>query len=164
MSLFSVVAVATMGDPRYTARQPYNLGLGATFNGTAPRQGEQLAALNDYEDVIAMWCNHGDPVCATGSEPENITAHWSYYDEFGWVASQWVRATALGWTDEQLDLNLDGHNESVVLVGSSSSNGSDDGSGGDENGAVSLRCVPNSGPRVLIGLVTLITAGLFTIS
>lgn len=153
-----------MGDPRYTASQPYDLGRGATFNGTAPRHGEQLAALNDYEDVIAMWCNHGDPVCAVGSQPENITAHWSYYDEFGEVASQWVRATALGWTDERLDLNQDGQNESVVLVRNASSNGTDDASGdSDENAAVGLKNVSNSGLGGL-GLAALVIAGFFSIS
>ncbi|RMZ86789.1 hypothetical protein DV736_g5984, partial [Chaetothyriales sp. CBS 134916] len=128
--LFGFVAAVTFGSPRFTADQPYNIGRGSSYNGVLPRWGKQLSDLNEYEDIIAMWCNAGDPVCAVGSEPVNITAHWSYYDEYANVASRWVVATAMSYTDKQLDLDLDGKNESVVLTESKPSG---DNSGGHEN-------------------------------
>ncbi|EXJ55846.1 hypothetical protein A1O7_08777 [Cladophialophora yegresii CBS 114405] len=161
----SIVAVVTFGDPRFTVNQPYNIGRGSPYSGVLLREGQQLADLNQYEDILAMWCNAGDPVCAVGSEPVNITAHWSYYDEYTDVASRWVVATALGQTDLRLDLDLDGQNESVVLTGSNSSrnsNGSarNSGSGGgDEDAAVSLRGSMTGGMGV-VGLVAWITAAL----
>ncbi|ETI21403.1 hypothetical protein G647_07750 [Cladophialophora carrionii CBS 160.54] len=159
----SIVAVVTFGDPRFTVNQAYNIGRGSGYSGVLAREGQQLADLNQYDDILAMWCNAGDPVCAVGSEPVNITAHWSYYDEYTDVASRWVVATALGQSDVRLDLDLDGQNESVVLMGRNSSrngNDSESGSGGgDEDGGVSLRGSPSGGIGV-VGLVALITAGL----
>jgi acetylxylan esterase len=112
-----------------------------------------------------MWCNAGDPVCAVGSEPINITAHWSYYDEYTEVASRWVVATVLGQTDVRLDLDLDGQDESVVLTGSNplnSSNNDSKSGGGDEDAASSLR--GSFGPVIgLSGLVLLVTSGLVSI-
>lgn len=113
-----------------------------------------------------MWCNAGDPVCAVGSEPVNITAHWSYYDEYTNVASRWVVATVLGQTDVRLDLDLDGQDESIVLTGSSSSNSQSDNDsrsgGGDEDGGWSLRSNSGSGLG-LLGPVVLVTIGLGTL-
>lgn len=109
-----------------------------------------------------MWCNAGDPVCAVGSEPVNITAHWSYYDEYTEVASRWVVATVLGQTDVRLDLDLDGQDESVVLTGSKPSDNESRSGGGDEDGASSLR--GSFGPGLgLAGLVLLVTSGLVSI-
>lgn len=119
-----------------------------------------------------MWCNHGDPVCAVGSEPVNITAHWSYYDQYSKVASEWIVATALGHTDVRLDLNLDGKNESVLLTknsssasspaapSNSSSNESKSG-GGDEGVGISNK---TSGGVGVLMLVALVTAGLISLS
>jgi acetylxylan esterase len=127
-----------MASPRHVAGQPYNIGRGSDFNGNSPRSDEQLSDLNAYENTLALWCNAGDPVCAVGSEPVNITAHWSYYDQYTEVASRWLVATVLGHTDEKLDLDGDGQDESVDLTGSPpvgtsrSANGS---SGGDQNAA-----------------------------
>lgn len=114
-----------------------------------------------------MWCNAGDPVCAVGSEPVNITAHWSYYDEYTNVASRWVVATVLGQTDVRLDLDRDGQEESIILTGSSpsnSSNSSNNGSsgGGDPDSGLSLNSNPGGGLGVLC-LVALVTVGLSTL-
>jgi hypothetical protein len=166
----------TFGDPRFTVNQPYNIGRGSGFSGVLAREGQQLTDLNQYEDIIAMWCNAGDPVCAVGSEPVNITAHWSYYDEYTDVASRWVVATALGQTDLRLDLDLDGQNDSVVLDGSHppsnftitnnttgnrTGNGTASG-GGDEDGGWSLRSSSSSGIGV-VGLVAFVTVGIVSI-
>ncbi|RMZ75217.1 hypothetical protein DV737_g5414, partial [Chaetothyriales sp. CBS 132003] len=94
------VAAVSFGSPRFTADQPYNIGRGSNYNGVLKRWGQQLYDLNEYEDIIAMWCNAGDPVCAVGSDPVNISAHWSYYDQYSDVASRWVVATALGQTND----------------------------------------------------------------
>lgn len=113
-----------------------------------------------------MWCNAGDPVCAVGSEPVNITAHWSYYDEYTEVASHWVVATVLSQTDVRLDLDLDGQDESVVLTESNSSDSNNESrsgeSGGDEDSALSLRSSLCGGIGVS-ALVTLVTSGLVSI-
>jgi hypothetical protein len=123
-----------MASPRFTANQPFNIGGGSQYNGTSPRLGEQLANLNAYQDVLAMWCNYGDPVCASGSEPVNIEMHWSYYDQYTKVASEWILATVLGRTSEQLDLDLDGRLESVVLTGANNTaSGQQDNSTSVEN-------------------------------
>lgn len=148
-----------MGDPRFTANQTYNVGRGSTYNGVLARQGQQLLDLNQYKDIIAMWCNAGDPVCAVGSEPVNITAHWSYYDEYTNIASRWVVATALGSDDVQLDWGVGRQNGSDVLTaGNSSVNGS---GSRVEDGAVSLRSIPG-GEMGVLGVVGLITMGLFS--
>ena len=128
------------------------------------RAGQQLADLNEYEDIVAMWCNAGDPVCAVGSEPVNITAHWSYYDEYTEVASRWVVATVLGQRDVRLDLDLDGQDESVVLTGSNSSdsNNSRSAGGGDDDGALGLR-TSLCGGIGMSALVALITSGLVSV-
>lgn len=136
-----------MGGPRHTANQTYNIGRGLTFDGVSGRQGQQLSDFHKYEDVIAEWCNAGDPVCAVGSEPINITAHWSYYDEYSEVASRWVVAIALGHTDVRLDLDLDGQDESVLLTGSDSStddngNSTSASNDGQEGAANSLGSLP----------------------
>jgi acetylxylan esterase len=129
------------------------------------RQGQQLADLNEYDDILAMWCNAGDPVCAVGSEPINITAHWSYYEEYTNVASRWVVATVLGQTDVRLDLDLDGKDESIVLAGSAPTNSSNDNEsrsgGGDEDAGLSLRS-HSEGTLGFLGLVVLVTIGLGT--
>lgn len=127
------------------------------------RSGQQLADLNEYEDIVAMWCNAGDPVCAVGSEPVNITAHWSYYDEYTNVASRWVVATVLGQTNVRLDLDLDGQEESIVLTGSSPSNSSNNGSsgGGEPDSGFGLKNNPGGGLG-LLSLVALVTVGLST--
>lgn len=118
-----------------------------------------------------MWCNFGDPVCAVGSDPVNITAHWSYYEEYSEVASRWIVATALGLTDVELDLNLDGQNESVVLTGTppqhaasndSSNNTSESDHGGDADEGIGLKNTP-SGILGILGLVVVVTIGLVTI-
>ncbi|KIV92109.1 hypothetical protein PV10_06575 [Exophiala mesophila] len=137
-----VAAAIMMGGPRHTANQTYNIGRGYAFDGVAGRHGQQLSDLHKYEDVVAEWCNEGDPVCAVGSEPVNITAHWSYYDEYSEVASRWVVAIALGHTDVRLDLDLSGQDQSVLLSGSNSTdqNGTGSGTSNDsqEDAAVSL--------------------------
>ncbi|KEF57048.1 uncharacterized protein A1O9_07238 [Exophiala aquamarina CBS 119918] len=160
----SVAAAVTFGAPRFTANESYNIGHGSTYNGVLERRGQQLSDLNQYDDIIAMWCNAGDPVCAVGSEPVNITAHWSYYDEYTEVASRWVVATVLGHTEVRLDLDLDGQDESVVLTGSNSSDSSNDSksSGGDEDSALGLRSSLCGGIGVS-ALVTLVTSGLVSI-
>ncbi|RMZ80963.1 hypothetical protein DV738_g2347, partial [Chaetothyriales sp. CBS 135597] len=105
----SVVAAVTFGSTRFTANQSYNIGPGSTFNGILPSAGKKLADLNAYEDILASWCNAGDPICAIGSLPVNVTAHWSYYDEYTYEASRWVVRTALGYTDDQLNRARRGH-------------------------------------------------------
>ncbi|RMD44670.1 hypothetical protein DV735_g257, partial [Chaetothyriales sp. CBS 134920] len=102
----SVAAVVTFGATRFTANQTYNIGAGSTFNGILPSHGQGLADLNAYADIMAYWCNGGDPICAVGSEPVNVTAHWSYYDEYTAVASRWVVRTVLGDTKSSGGLSL----------------------------------------------------------
>ncbi|KAJ9608349.1 hypothetical protein H2200_007337 [Cladophialophora chaetospira] len=160
----AISAVVTFGSPRHTANQPYNFGRGSNYTGVLGRQGEQLTDLNAYSKIMAMGCNAGDPVCAVGSEPVNITAHWSYYDEYTDIAAHWVVATALGQSSSPL--RLDGsrpQNDTagVTQSNSSSTNGSEDSSR-VEDGALSLRSNLSGGMGVL-GIVALVTAGLVSI-
>jgi hypothetical protein len=139
MLMIQVAAAAVFGNPHHTPSQPYNIGRGSSFPGNQARTPSQLASLNAYSDILADWCNFGDPVCAVGSEPVNITAHWSYYEEYSDVAAKWIVATALGLGGE-LDLDRTGRNQSVVLGGNSTRReGDDDDSGGEEDGAMHLR-------------------------
>jgi hypothetical protein len=126
-----------MASPRFVANQPYNIGGGSNYNGTSPRSGEQLTNLNVYEDILAMWCNFGDPVCAVHTEPVNIEMHWSYYEQYTKVASEWILATVLGRTSEMLDLDLDGQLESVILTGANkTSSGKNDDTTDIENAQI----------------------------
>lgn len=106
-----------------------------------------------------MWCNAGDPVCAVGSEPVNITAHWSYYEEYTEVAARWIVATALGDTEVRLDLDLDGQDESVVLTESRSLTNGSGSRGGDGSEGLGLRNTPGGGLGVL-GLVVLVSTNI----
>jgi hypothetical protein len=76
-------------------------------------------------------------VCAVGSEPVNVYDHWNYYDLYTEVASRWIVATALGYTDWTLDLDQDGQDESVVLT-TGEQNDTENGEDGEEDGAVRL--------------------------
>lgn len=56
------------------------------------------------------------------------------------MASRWIVATALGYTDQRLDLDQDGQDESVVLTTGTrrtQNNTGDDGSN-EEDGAAKL--------------------------
>jgi hypothetical protein len=72
-----------------------------------------------------------------GSEPVNVYDHWNYYDLYTEVASRWIVATALGYTDWTLDLDQDGHDESVVLTAGErrAQNGTGDDGNGEEDSA-----------------------------
>jgi hypothetical protein len=147
----SVAAAAVFGNPHHTPSQPYNIGLGSSHPGNAARTPSQLSSLNAYASILADWCNFGDPVCAVGSEPVNITAHWSYYEEYSNVAAKWIVATALGLGGE-LDLDGSGKNQSVVLGSNSTRR-----EGAQEDGAMHLRAFGGwAGMLIWVGMVMLL--------
>jgi len=66
------------------------------YNGQRARTPEQLEALQKYSSVFLDYCHYGDPMCAVGSEPANVTAHLDYFLEHNEEVSKWIAGKAQG--------------------------------------------------------------------
>ena len=66
------------------------------YDGQRARTTEQLEALNKYSSVFLDYCHYGDPMCAVGSDPANVTAHLDYFLEHNDEVAKWVAAKAQG--------------------------------------------------------------------
>lgn len=71
-----VAAVATFGDPRHVADQPFEAGT-STRDGLFPRSADQLRTLGGFADRIQSFCDSGDTFCDRGF---NLAVHSSYLD------------------------------------------------------------------------------------
>ncbi|KAF2262250.1 alpha/beta-hydrolase [Lojkania enalia] len=90
----NIVAAIVFGSYRRSANQTYSVKGGSVFDGSSPRTEEQLDGLNQYAGILRDYCNAGDPICTTGSEPEDIAQHLNYFDEYNDEAADWVIKTA----------------------------------------------------------------------
>ncbi|KAH6629192.1 Alpha/Beta hydrolase protein [Boeremia exigua] len=91
-----IVAAVTFGAVARNKDQNFTVGEGVKFDGTRARTPEQLKALQKYSSVLLDYCHYGDPICAVGSEPVNVTSHLDYFFEHNPEVAQWVVGKAKG--------------------------------------------------------------------
>ncbi|KAF2998531.1 hypothetical protein E8E13_004861 [Curvularia kusanoi] len=91
-----VVAAVTFGAVARNKHQNFTVGPGVNYDGTRARSESQLAALQQYSSVLLDYCHYGDPICAIGSEPKNVTAHLDYFFEHNEEVAKWVVGKAQG--------------------------------------------------------------------
>lgn len=90
------MAAVTFGAVARNKDQNFTVGEGVNYDGTRARAPDQLAALQKYSDVLLDYCHYGDPICAVGSEPANVTAHLDYFFEHNEEVIKWVAGKAKG--------------------------------------------------------------------
>jgi hypothetical protein len=73
-----------------TRDQNFTIGSGKDFDGTSARTPEHLEGLKAYSDVLLDYCHFGDPICAIGSEPQELMAHLDYFLEHNAEVKKWV--------------------------------------------------------------------------
>lgn len=82
----SVTAVATFGDPRHVADQPFEAGT-SERDGLFPRSAGQLRTLAGFADRIRSFCDSGDTFCDRGL---NIAVHSTYLNRYQDDAADFV--------------------------------------------------------------------------
>ncbi|KAF1351527.1 alpha/beta-hydrolase [Lizonia empirigonia] len=92
----NVFAAVTFGAVVRSKGQNFTVGEGVNYNGQRARTPEQLQALQKYSSVFLDYCHYGDPMCAVGSEPANVTAHLDYFLEHNEEVSKWIAGKAQG--------------------------------------------------------------------
>ncbi|KPM36473.1 hypothetical protein AK830_g10086 [Neonectria ditissima] len=80
-----IAAVVLMGDPSFTAGQPYNLGT-SKGSGIFPRQNP--AGCNFVHNKMISICDAGDLFCEAGSD--DLAVHMSYVANWGDLAADYV--------------------------------------------------------------------------
>lgn len=86
----------TFGAVIRSRDQNFTVGEGVNFDGQRARTPEQLEALQKYSNVLLDYCHFGDPMCAVGSDPINVTAHLNYFLEHNEEVSKWIVGKAKG--------------------------------------------------------------------
>ncbi|KAK6497608.1 hypothetical protein TWF481_012014 [Arthrobotrys musiformis] len=84
-ALAQVKAVILMGDPRFTAGAPYNVG-SCTAQGFAPRPAGWRCPSGDK---VQSYCDARDPYCCTGSD---ANVHQGYGSQYGAAALAFVKS------------------------------------------------------------------------
>ncbi|KAK6331948.1 hypothetical protein TWF718_002485 [Orbilia javanica] len=91
-ALTQIKAVILMGDPRFTAGAPYNVG-SCTAKGFAPRPAGFVCP---SPDKVRSYCDARDPYCCTGSD-QNV--HQGYGTQYGTDALNFVKSKLNGSTN-----------------------------------------------------------------
>ncbi|KAK6524798.1 hypothetical protein TWF281_011696 [Arthrobotrys megalospora] len=91
-ALTQIKAVILMGDPRFTAGAPYNVG-SCTAKGFAPRPAGFVCPSGDK---VQSYCDARDPYCCTGSD-QNV--HQGYGTQYGTAALNFVKSKLNGSTN-----------------------------------------------------------------
>ena len=110
-----VVAAVTFGAVVRSKDQNFTVGEGVNYNGQRARTTKQLEALNTYSSVFLDYCHYGDPMCAVGSEPANVTAHLDYFLEHNDEVAKWIAGKAQGKA-----VSVPNHGESASTSASAS--------------------------------------------
>jgi len=85
-----VVAAVTFGAVARSKNQNFTVGDGKPYDGTRARTTDQLASLSKYSDRLQDYCHFGDPICAIGSEPQELDAHLNYFILHNEKVLDWV--------------------------------------------------------------------------
>ncbi|CAA9966221.1 Cutinase multi-domain protein [Pyrenophora teres f. maculata] len=89
-----VVAAATFGAVVRSRDQNFTVGQGVHYDGTSPRAPDHLDALNAFSDRFLDYCHYGDPICAVGSRPAQVTEHLNYFVKHNAQVIEWIAAMA----------------------------------------------------------------------
>ncbi|KAF2870655.1 cutinase-domain-containing protein [Massariosphaeria phaeospora] len=125
-----IAAIAVFGTTVRTAHTPYTVKDGAPFNGTHTRLPAYQAGLKPYYSILREYCNHGDPMCASGSKPSSLDNHLNYFRNYTDEAAEWVVQTVRKGENaktaaEEEDLTREGTDGgSGGIIGTASSGGS----------------------------------------
>ncbi|KAL1598090.1 hypothetical protein SLS59_007100 [Nothophoma quercina] len=114
-----IVAAVTFGAVVRSKDQNFTVGEGVNYNGQRARTTKQLEALNTYSSVFLDYCHYGDPMCAVGSEPANVTAHLDYFLEHNDEVAKWIAGKAQGKA-----VSVSSHGESASTSASASASAS----------------------------------------
>jgi hypothetical protein len=90
----NVVAAVTFGAVVRSRDQNFTVGRGVDYDGTSARSPEHLEGLNAYADVLLDYCHYGDPICAVGSEPQDVNEHLNYFMQHNPEVIKWVAGMA----------------------------------------------------------------------
>lgn len=80
----------TFGAVARSKNQNFTVGDGKPYDGTRARTTDQLASLSKYSDRLQDYCHFGDPICAIGSEPQDLDAHLNYFILHNEEVLDWV--------------------------------------------------------------------------
>jgi acetylxylan esterase len=105
LTVNKVVAVVTFGAVARSRNQNFTIGDGKPFDGTRARTTEQLAALNKYSDRLRDYCHFGDPICAVGSTPVQVSQHLDYFIMHNEEVLKWVTEKAKGTSEKVSHIN-----------------------------------------------------------
>ncbi|CAN9124097.1 unnamed protein product [Alternaria sp. RS040] len=86
----NVVAAVTFGAVVRSKDQNFTVGRGVDYDGTSARSPEHLEGLQQYSDVFLDYCHYGDPICAVGSEPQDVNEHLNYFVQHNPEVIKWV--------------------------------------------------------------------------
>jgi len=86
----TVVAAVTFGAVVRSKDQNFTVGRGVDYDGTSARSPEHLEGLQQYSDVFLDYCHYGDPICAVGSEPQDVNEHLNYFVQHNPEVIKWV--------------------------------------------------------------------------
>ncbi|KAJ4424876.1 carbohydrate esterase [Gnomoniopsis sp. IMI 355080] len=84
LSSYNIKAAIFMGDPRFKAGAPYNVGT-CTAGGFDQRSG----SCGNYNSLIQSYCDAADPYCCNGSD---AATHQGYGTEYGAKALAFVNS------------------------------------------------------------------------
>jgi hypothetical protein len=96
----NVVAAVTFGAVVRSRDQNFTVGRGVNYDGTSARSPEHLQGLNAYADVLLDYCHYGDPICAVGSEPQDVNEHLNYFLQHNEEVVKWVSGMAKASGDD----------------------------------------------------------------
>ncbi|OAA66361.1 cutinase [Akanthomyces lecanii RCEF 1005] len=85
-----VTAIVWYGDPRHNVSASYDQGT-ATTDGLYVRPASQ--SCDAFSDLIASYCDLGDPYCSVGN---NVWVHLTYPSRHDWPAAAFVNAKLAG--------------------------------------------------------------------
>ncbi|KAH7115086.1 Alpha/Beta hydrolase protein [Dendryphion nanum] len=90
-----VLAALLFGSTVRAASTNYTIGGGRAFNGTAarPQRYQNNLAAFAAAGVLREYCNEGDPICAVGSTPSDMSNHLSYFERYTNESVKWVVET-----------------------------------------------------------------------
>ena len=94
-----VVAAVTFGAVSRSRDQNFTVGRGKDYDGTRARTSAQLKALSRYSDVLLDYCHYGDPICAVGSEQQDVNEHLNYFLQHNSEVTKCVDAMAKANSD-----------------------------------------------------------------
>ncbi|KAF2008958.1 carbohydrate esterase family 5 protein [Aaosphaeria arxii CBS 175.79] len=96
-----IVAASVFGAVRRTGGLPFSVKDGKDFDGRHTRSDEQNKGLMEYADILRDYCNHGDYMCAVGSEPSSLEIHLNYFEKYQVEAADWLVKTAENTTAQK---------------------------------------------------------------